>query len=197
MFDFSQKLILKNKTVQLEPLELVHAEALSDIALRYPNLLTYSPSPFGSEKNIRLYILATMEAKYDKSKYAFVIRDLNTSKLVGSTSYGNISSRHKKLEIGWTWISPEVQRSGLNRNCKFLLLQHAFEHLNCERVEFKTDARNEQSRNAIEGIGGVYEGLHRQDTTMLDGSRRDTVYYSILKSEWCELKTTLFKPYCD
>ena len=109
------------------------------------------------------------------------------------TSFGNISTKDRRLEIGWTWIDKESQGTGLNKYCKHLMLSHAFEKLIMQRVEFKTDNRNNQSKKAIEKIGGTFEGILRSHTLMLDGYRRDTAYYSILKNEWDRINNTIFK----
>ena len=91
-----------------------------------------------------------------------------------------------------TWIDRNVQGTGLNKQCKHVLLSHAFDNLKMERVEFKTDSRNKQSRRAIEKVGGIFEGTLRSHTLMLDGYRRDTVYYSILREEWSAVETRVF-----
>jgi RimJ/RimL family protein N-acetyltransferase len=103
----------------------------------------------------------------------------------------NINLTHKRLEIGSTWIGKDFQRTALNRNCKLLLLSYAFEEANTERVEFLTDQRNLQSQKAIEGIGASFEGILRSHITMLDGYRRNSYCYSIIKPEWPEVKTKL------
>jgi N-acetyltransferase len=104
-----------------------------------------------------------------------------------------VSDKDQRLEIGWTWFGKAFQRTGLNRNVKFLMLQYAFEQLQFERVELKTDERNHPSRKAIEGIGGKFEGILRSHMQLPDGFRRNTVYYSILKAEWPALKNGIFK----
>jgi RimJ/RimL family protein N-acetyltransferase len=109
----------------------------------------------------------------------------------GSTSFANVSNRDKRLEIGWTWIGKKFQKTGLNRNGKLLMLQYAFETLQFERVELKTDERNMASRTAIEKIGGKFEGILRSHMVVKDGFRRNTVYYSILSKEWPGVKTNL------
>jgi RimJ/RimL family protein N-acetyltransferase len=105
----------------------------------------------------------------------------------------NISNVDSRLEIGSTWIGKEFQRTGLNRNCKYLLLNFAFDELGVERIELKTDERNTASRNAIQKIGGQFEGILRSHTLMYDGFRRNTVYYSILKKEWEKIEKDFLK----
>lgn len=191
-FNFDTDIILENKRVRLEPLAAHHYEYLLPIALKYPKLLQYSPSYFGTEKSLKAYINGALEQQSKQTRYAFVIYDKRTQSYAGSTSFGNIFSKHQRLEIGWTWIGKDWQRTGLNRNCKFLLLTYAFETLAFERVELKTDDRNEQSKTAIQAIGAKLEGLLRSHTLMTDGHRRDTVYFSILKKEWAGIKKEIF-----
>ena len=127
-----------------------------------------------------------------KRRYSFVMIDKATGWLAGSTSFGNISEADKRLEIGWTWIGKDFRGTGLNRQCKFLLLRYAFEELQYERVELKTDVLNVRSRQAMRKIGATEEGVLRSHTQMHDRRRRDTIYYSILKSEWSLIKATIF-----
>ncbi len=169
-----------------------HLAVLLPIALAHPQLLQFSPSPFGDEAKLIQYIQIALDARLAKSRYAFAIYDKKGDRYVGSTSYGSVSNHDKRLEIGWTWLDTSVQGTGLNKECKYLLLEYAFELLRFERVEFKTDSRNLQSRRAIEKIGGTYEGELRSHTLLADGFRRNTVYYSILATEWQEIKRTIF-----
>jgi len=122
-----------------------------------------------------------------------VIFDKQKQQYAGSTSFLSISNHNKRVEIGATWLGPIFQRTGLNGNCKFLLLLYAFEYLEFERVELKTDARNIQSQTAIKAIGAKYEGELRSHTLMLNGYRRNTVYFSILKEEWGDIKHNILK----
>src|SRR5688500_4130816 len=117
--------------------------------------------------------------------------DKRTGLAVGSTRFANISPEHKRVEIGWTWIAPAWQRSAVNTEAKYLMLGHAFEVWRCGRVELKTNARNEQSRRAIVRIGAKEEGTLRNHMINPDGSFRDTVYFSIIESEWPEVKKSL------
>ena len=122
-----------------------------------------------------------------------VIVEKKTNKYVGSTRYGNISLENKRLEIGWTWLGKEFQRAGINISCKYLLLKYAFEDLQFNRVEFKTDVINIASRNAIENLGASVEGIFRQHIITQEGRIRDTIYYSILYYEWNIIKLELLK----
>ncbi len=183
-FDTDFHLILENERVRLDPLEMTHLVDLLPICEQWPDLLKYSPSPFGTVDLLKDYIDIALRARVYGNRYPFSITDKSNGEIVGSTSYGSIALEHKRIEIGWTWISPNVQGSGLNKEMKHLMIDYAFKELDCERVEFRADARNTQSRRAMEKLGAVYEGLLRNHTQMRDGVRRDTVYYSILKEEW-------------
>lgn len=128
----------------------------------------------------------------------FVIMDKTQHKIVGSTSYLNISLEHKSIEIGFTFLNPGAQRSFVNRRCKLLLLSHAFETLRLNRVAFQTHQKNQRSRTAILAIGATFEGIHRDCRIQQNGSIRSSAFYSIIKPEWpqakSELLTKLTKP---
>ena len=192
-FDFDKDIVLEDSRVKLEPLNWDHFDFLLPVALANPELHKFSPSRYGSEESLKKYFEKAFDLKKHGLRYPFAIFDKAKRTYAGSTSFGNISNRDKRMEIGWTWIGSEFQRTGLNRHCKYNLLQYAFEKLDFERVEFKTDDRNEQSKNAILAIGGKLEGVLRNHTLMFDGHRRDTVYFSILKNEWETIKKSVFK----
>lgn len=191
-FNFENKIILEDKNVRLEPLEEKHFVELLPIALAEQDLLKYSPSPFGSEKKLKENFDISFRQKRENKRYPFAIYDKQKRKYAGSTSLGEISIKDERITIGWTWIGKEFRGTGLNRNCKFLLLSFLFEKLDCKRVEFVTDSRNIISRKAIEGIGGTFEGELRSHVVLPDGHRRNTVIYSILPEEWHDVKKIFF-----
>ncbi len=191
-FDFTPTLVLENDRLRLEPLQDKHFNDLLPICLAAPNLLQYSPSAFGTEDSLKNYIATALGGRERQQHYPFITFDKQSQTYVGSTSFGNIVNAHQRLEIGWTWLAPTAQRTGINRNAKFLQLSYAFETLQFARVEFKADARNEASRRAMEAIGATFEGNLRSHTLMQDGFRRDTVYYSILAEEWPKIKKERF-----
>lgn len=193
VFPFSEEISLEDSRARLEPLGQHHFDVLLPHVLSNPRLLQYSPSPFGTEDAWRAYLDGALEARQQENRYAFAMYDKFRGAFAGSTSFGNISMPNDRLEIGWTWLAPEFQKTGLNRHIKFLMLNYAFETLECERVEFRTDSRNLASRRAIRSIGASFEGLLRRHTLMTDGYRRDTACYSILKSEWPDLRRSRFK----
>lgn len=193
--NFQENITLENIRVCLEPLHEKHLEELSSIAIKYPNLLQYSPSAFGTTEHLKEYIQTALNARKRESRYAFAIYDKQQRRYIGSTSYGSVSIKDARLEIGWTWLDKGIQGTGLNSYSKHLLLTHAFEVLNMQRVEFRTDVRNLQSRKAIEKVGGQFEGELRSHTLMVDGHRRNTVCYSILKEEWPSAKLQIEKSF--
>ena len=192
-FPFDETLILENEIALLKPLEKADLAALLPVALSDRNLLQYSPQPIYTEALLSRYIDQALQDR--RQRYAFTIFDKRQGAYAGSTSFLSISEADSRLEIGATWIGPAFQRTGLNRQCKFLLLRFAFDTLGAERVELKTDERNLASRRAIEKIGGRYEGTLRSHTVLADGFRRNTVYYSILKPEWNALLTRPDSPF--
>ncbi|MEO6836825.1 MAG: GNAT family protein, partial [Ginsengibacter sp.] len=166
---------------------------LLEVATEEKDLLQFSPTPIYSEVLLTSYIENAIRERTNKSRYYFSIFDKKKNAYAGSTSFLNISNGDSRVEIGATWIGKSFQRTGLNRNCKYLLLNFAFGELDALRVELKTDERNTASRNAIEKIGGKFEGILRSHTLLYDGYRRNTVYYSILKDEWENLKESFIK----
>jgi RimJ/RimL family protein N-acetyltransferase len=183
-FDFSQEYILENDTVLLRPLQTEdHAQLLS-ISLSEPEIWTYSLVQASGEENLRNYIKTAMDAKAAKTEYPFIVFDKRIGKYIGSTRFYDIQLKQKTLQLGYTWYSKAAQGSGLNANCKFLLLQFAFEKMDMERVEFRADNNNARSIAAMKGIGCTVEGVLRKNVIKLDGGRRDSIILSILKEEW-------------
>lgn len=185
---------LQNQKARLIPLQKEHFEELKSIAFE-ESLWKYTITKIHSEDDLRNYIDTAIEEREKLQSYPFVIYDVATGKIAGSTRYGNISLVHRRVEIGWTWYAPVFQRTGLNRACKFELLQFAFEHLDCIRVELKTGNLNQQSQTAISKIGATKEGVLRKHMIQEDGSFRDTVYFSILQVEWPSIKHSIFKEF--
>ena len=187
-FPFAQEIILENDKVLLRPLTLMDVENLLPVATSDKTLLQYSPRQIYTETLLKENIEIMLSEKRARTRYPFIIFDKIQNKWAGSTSFLNISETDNRIEIGSSWIGKEFQKTGLNRNCKFLLISYCFEELDVMRVEFKTDERNAASRKAIEGIGAKLEGILRSHTLMSDGYRRNTVFYSILKEEWEDVK---------
>jgi N-acetyltransferase len=125
------------------------------------------------------------------SELPFVTVDLASGRPIGSSRYMSIVPDHLRLEIGWSWVAREWQRSGANREAKLLMLTHAFETLGCNRVEFKTDSLNDASRAALLAIGATFEGIFRNHMVMPGGRLRHSAYYSVVRDEWPEVKSRL------
>jgi N-acetyltransferase len=191
-FPFEQEIILENDRALLRPLHISDFSNLLNVATSDSTLLQYSPMQIYTESLLEFYISTRINERENNILYPFIIYDKQIGAYAGCTSYLNISNAHDRIEIGTTWIGKEFQQTGLNRNCKFLLLQYAFETLHAVRVAFLTDERNIQSRTAIEKIGGKFEGILRKHTLMSDGFRRNTVCYSILDVEWEGMKPKFF-----
>lgn len=181
--------VLSGQTVRLEPLSLSHAADLFE-AGQDSSIWTYMPiGGFREISEVRTWI----EKASAGGDVAFGIIQLETNRAVGSTRLMDIRREHGALEIGWTWLSPLVQRTGVNTEAKFLLLRHAFEDLGAVRVQLKTDSRNLRSQKAIERIGAVREGVLRRHMRLWNGYLRDTVYFSVLDHEWPQVKDRLLE----
>ena len=176
--------------VTLEVLRESHFEEYYKAASD-PTIWTFMPFPLCDRDILKLFV-AHVAAQPSKGEAAgFVIRDKQSHRLVGGSGYWHIDHQHNKLEIGGSWVIPELQRTRVNTEAKFLLLRHAFEEMGCTRVGFSIDERNTQSITAIERIGATREGLLRSDMAMHDGTLRNSFIYSILASEWPVVKLRL------
>ena len=179
-----QPLVLEGTYVRLEPLDVHHAEGLFAIGGDV-EIWRYMPRPtLDSVSDARRMIEAAKTAAADGSQLPFAIVERATGRAIGSTRYLDIRSKDRGLEIGWTWVGTAYQRTPINTESKCLLLRHAFDDLGAIRVQLKTDLRNERSQRAIERLGAIREGVLRKHVILWDGFVRDTVYYSIVDTEW-------------
>ncbi|TBN04438.1 N-acetyltransferase [Hyunsoonleella flava] len=183
---------LENNRVKLSPLTLDNYSHLITIGSE-PNLVQYSPSKVDTPKDLKAYVETALEWQDNNTAIPFIVFDKAVNAYAGTSRYMNISWHHSVLEIGATWIGRKFQGTDLNMNMKFLMLQHAFETLNFDKVEFRVDERNMASRKAVEKIGGILEGILRKNVLLTDGFKRNTCCYGILNEEWKGLKTTIFK----
>lgn len=183
-FDVSQDYILENEIVLLRPLVSEDFALLLPISMNEPEIWKYSLVQAHGEKNLIAYIKMAMDAKAEKKEYPFIVYDKRINQYVGSTRFYDIQLTQSTLQLGYTWYSKVSQGTGLNANCKFLLLQFAFEKMNMERVEFRADNNNARSIAAMKGIGCTVEGVLRKNVIKMDGGRRDSIVLSILKEEW-------------
>jgi RimJ/RimL family protein N-acetyltransferase len=186
-----ERVTLTGARVRLEPLELRHAADLA-AAGADPEVWRWMPvAPPASEADMRAVIDLLLERREAGAQLPFAQVELASGRAVGSTSYLDIAPADGRVEIGWTWLGRPWWRTPLNTEAKLLLLGHAFDTLHLNRVALKTDIRNERSQAAIERIGGVREGVLRAHMIRPDGSLRDTVYFSILASEWPAVRERL------
>jgi len=185
-----QPIVLAGRHVRLEPLEQTHHKALCAIGLD-PDLWEYFPYRATTPDEMADYIRSALDAQAAGTALPFVTVHANSGQVVGSTRFMNIDRANRRVEIGSTWIAGPWRRTAVNTEAKYLMLRHAFETLGCIRVEFKTDALNQRSRNAIRRIGATEEGTLRQHMVMGSGRLRDSVYFSILNSEWPRVKRDL------
>ena len=183
-------MILEGAQVRLEPITLEHHPALCEVGLD-PELWQWIPYRATTAEEMRAYIQSALDAQAAGTAEPFATVERLTGRVIGSTRYMNIDRANRRVEIGATWIAKPWQRSAINTEAKYLMLRHAFETLGCIRVELKTDALNQKSRNAILRIGAKEEGTLRQHMLTWGGRLRDTVYFSVLDTEWPQVKAAL------
>jgi RimJ/RimL family protein N-acetyltransferase len=184
-------IVLTGKHVCLEPMTEAHIPALAEIGVGqdFWNFMLYGR--MDSEEDMRDWVLDILSRAETGTDLPFVAIHLASGRVAGATRYLNIMPKDRGLEIGGTWYGLEFQRTSVNTECKYLLLRHAFETLGCIRVQLKTDLQNERSQKAIERIGAVKEGVLRNHMILPDGRYRHSVFYSILDTEWPDVKKRL------
>ena len=182
--------VLEGQYIRLEPLQKNHLAGLAAVGLD-PELWRWIPTPVRTIDEMAGYIETALREKEQGASLPFALVERQTGRPIGSTRYGNIERINRRVEIGWTWVTREWQRTAANTEAKYLLLKHAFEALGCIRVELKTDSLNERSRAAILRIGAREEGTFRNHMITASGRIRHTVYFSIVDSEWPGVKARL------
>ncbi|HET8680769.1 MAG TPA: GNAT family N-acetyltransferase [Micromonosporaceae bacterium] len=163
----------------------IHAIAMD------PDIWRYFVTIVSTDEEFEAFFDATLEDHAAGRRAVYHITDKRTGRTAGSMSFGNLAERDARLEIGWSWLGRDFRGQGVNRWAKYLLMEHAFERMAAERVEFKTDRLNEQARRGLRNIGAVEEGTLRSFNPMPGGRRRDAVFYSVLRSEWPRVKQQL------
>lgn len=183
--------VLEGRSVRLEPMSEAHIAGLAEIGVGQPfwDFMLYGN--MASVADMRSWVLDILARAGRGTDLPFAVIHLASGRVAGATRYLNIEPQHRGLEIGGTWYGVEFQRTVVNTECKYLLLQHAFETLGCIRVQLKTDLRNERSQKAIERIGAVKEGVLRNHMILPDGRIRHSVFYSILDTEWPSVRQQL------
>lgn len=184
---------LEGQFVRLEPLSEAHVPALALVGIddRIWQYMVYGQ--IHTEDDMRKWVQTLLDGQAAGTDLPYAIIHMASGRVAGATRYLDIRPAHQGLEIGGTWYGLEFQRSIVNTECKYLLLRYAFETLGTIRVQFKADLRNERSLRAIERIGAKREGILRNHMVLPDGVRRDSVFYSIIDSEWPEIKDRLEK----
>lgn len=182
--------VLEGRHVRLEPLTREHHKALCQVGLE-EELWRWIPVPVQTSAQMAEYIDTALKDQASGMALPFAQIEKSTGRVIGSTRYANIERAHHRVEIGWTWIGRPWQRTAINTESKYLLLRHAFETLGCMRVELKTDSLNAKSRAAILRIGAREEGTFRNHMITSQGRIRHTVYFSIVDTEWPEVRSRL------
>ena len=185
-------LTLEGAVVRLEPVRREHAELFWEIAKSdLEDIFRWIPYSMKTPDDFQGLIDKAFEEQERGESIVFATVECASGRVIGSTRFMNMDRINRRVEIGSTWIAPAWQRTAVNTEAKYLMLRHAFEVWECMRVELKTDALNQKSRNAILRIGAKEEGTLRRHLVTWTGRVRDTVYFSILDSEWPEVKTRL------
>lgn len=181
---------LEGQIVVLEPLEARHEEGLF-VAAQHPEIWRWLAPVGDSREFFAAWFAASLVESRAGREGVFATIDRASGEPIGSTRYLNVREAHRGVEIGWTWLTPSMWRTGANVEAKLLMLAHAFERLECMRVEFKTDARNERSRAALEALPARYEGILRKHMLMPGVGVRDSAYYSVIEEEWPGVRANL------
>jgi|SRR5580692_10387455 RimJ/RimL family protein N-acetyltransferase len=185
-------LTLEGSIVRLEPIRLDHAELFWNVAKdNVDEIFQWIPYRMKSQEDFQQVVEKAFAEQERGESVVFATVERNSGRVIGSTRFMNIDRANRRVEIGSTWIAPTWQRTAVNTEAKYLMLRHAFEVWKCIRVELKTDALNQKSRNAILRIGAKEEGTLRRHVITWTGRVRDSVYFSILDNEWPEAKAKL------
>lgn len=182
---FPNEVTLEDDAVLLRPLQHSDIENLLPFSLNEPDIWTFSSVPAAGRENLENYIDLAIKARENGTEFPFIVYNKKTQTYAGSTRFYDINLPFKTLQLGYTWYGKDHQGTGLNKHCKFLMLEFAFETLGMERVEFRADSNNAKSIAAMKSIGCQVEGILRSHMpTLQEGIRRDSIILSILKSEW-------------
>ena len=188
--DWARPIVLEGRLVRLEPMSIGHLDGLAEIAFD-PPLWQWTLARPTDRAGLEAWMATAIRNAETGTELPFVTVDRASGRPIGSSRYLNIVPEHLRLEIGWTWVGSEWQRSGANREAKLLMLEHAFESLGCHRVEFKTDSLNDRARRALLGIGATFEGIFRNHMIMPEGRLRHSAWYSVVDDEWPVVKARL------
>ncbi|MEN1938893.1 GNAT family protein [Paenibacillus sp. 102] len=182
-----------NDRAMLRLMHVNDVESLFAIVEGNKEIWTYLIAKMDSYQDMEQYVQVAIKGFEGEADLPFVVVDQKTNEIVGSTRLYSISNDNKTVELGQTWYHPSVHRTSINTECKYMLLQYAFEELHMLRVQIKTDLRNEKAQRAIERLGAVKEGVLRNERQLPNGYVRDAVVYSIIASEWPVIKEQLLQ----
>jgi RimJ/RimL family protein N-acetyltransferase len=183
MISFPQNLVLEDERVLMRPLEKSDVDLLAPFAINESDIWKFYLTTINSRNDMEQYINITVDQRALQKEYPFIIFDKKANAYAGSSRFYDIQLHNLTTQLGYTWYGKKFQRTGLNRHCKLLMLEYAFEKWGMERVEFRAHAKNERSIEAMKAIGCVVEGILRSCVVDVTG-RRDSIVLSILKNEW-------------
>lgn len=188
--DWVQPVTLQGSIVRLEPLAAEHLDGLAEVAFD-PSIWRWTLARPTDIAGLRTWLDGALAGAAAGTELPFATIDAGTGRPIGSTRFMSIVPEHRRLEIGWTWVAPAWQRRGANQEAKYLQLRHAFDSLQANRVEFKTDSLNEKANPALLAIGATFEGTFRNHMVMPDDRLRHSNYYSVTSDEWPHVKSRL------
>jgi RimJ/RimL family protein N-acetyltransferase len=184
---------LTGSIVRLEPLSREHEQGLWEASRDERTWRWFSIDQPRTRTELRDYLEAALASAAAGAEIPFATVRQEDGRILGSTRFLALRPEHRSVEIGWTWLSPGAWGTGANVEAKLLMLEHAFEQLDCLRVELKTDASNERSRKAMEALPAQFEGIHRKHMLVRGGERRDSAWYSVLDDEWPAVRENLLR----
>jgi RimJ/RimL family protein N-acetyltransferase len=186
-------LMLETNRVFLRPIEESDLNPFFHLAQDDKEMWKYFTLNLADKNDLERWMEAAFSDRASGTRRPFTIIDKNTNQIAGSSSMGNISYHDLRLEIGWSWLGKTFRSTGVNFHTKYSMMRYAFEEMSFERVEFKTDLLNERAKQGLRKVGGKEEGVLRSHMTMWNNRRRDSIYFSVIKKEWPQLKETIFK----
>ena len=184
-------LVLQTSKVLLRPVNENDLRAFM-VLCQDKHMWEYFSTNLADAHQLEDWMKKTLDERSSHTRIPFTIIDKFTGRIAGSSSIGNISFHDLRFEIGWSWLGKDFRSTGINRHAKFAMMKYGFEVLNFERIEFKTDVLNERARNGLRKIGAAEEGILRSHMTMWNNRRRTSIYYSVLKHEWRNIKQNIF-----
>ena len=187
-----KELRLETQKVLLRPIEERDLKSFHQLA-QDEGMWQYFSLNLADEQQLKTWMNMAFHDIQANTRRAFTIIEKSSGNIAGSMSMGNISLHDLRLEIGWSWLGKAFRSTGMNRHSKYAMMKYGFEEMHFERIEFKTDVLNQRARKGLENIGGKEEGILRSHMTMWNNRRRDSVYYSVLKNEWPQIKASIFK----